>query len=156
MKTLRPSKDNIIKLFTHISEKALVAVLIVCGLGFNNPGFELDRFLMFLAAGVLSGLYNGLYNDYLWRNDDQTKKTKLLEYPIPYLIHTVFNHIVGGIVGAVSLYYLVRDINILAPQQVTFGVKDLVLFLIALTGYFGLLPRTLWYGSYGPTLGGKA
>lgn len=151
-------RGDISILFLHIGEKALLAILVYCGVQFYEPDFRPNRLLFLLIAGVVAGIYNGLFNDQIWRDVKDKKKEpkRLTSYSIPYISHTVFNHIVGGLVGAISLYLLLSSINMNDPQNTMerLGISEFILFLIATTGYFGLLPRTLWFGSYGPTLGG--
>lgn len=97
-----------------------------------------------LASGVLLGAYYGWFNDLIWR------PTGKLENSMPYRAHQVWVHIICGIAGSVALYLLLGtiDLNSRALVLEKLGWSEFVLFIIAILGYTGLLPRILWFFTY--------
>lgn len=63
------------------------------------------------------------------------------------IVNSIWVHVVCGLVGAAALYLLSNHICLLDPRVTIYrlGWPDLFLFLIAVLGYTGLLPRTLWF-----------
>ena len=72
----------------------------------------------------------------------------------PHRIHQMFNHIICGLLASICFYLLLSKINLDEPLLTikNLGFGDLALFIIALTGFAGILPRAIWYWSYGPSL----
>jgi hypothetical protein len=142
-------------LIVQVGEKVIVFGLVLCGaMCFHFNYSNVAKLVFLLGAGVIAGTYNGLFNDYLWREETRRKKNISEPYPIPYIVHTVFNHIISGIVAGLSLYFLLNHFYGIELVKIAeeMRVSDFVFFLISITGYSGLLPRTFWYGSYGATL----
>lgn len=99
---------------------------------------------LLLISGLTLGYYYGLYNDIIWR----PKGT--LSEATPYRAHQLWVHIVCGCIASLATYFLFSFIgNYGVPVAVDrSGLNILVLFVIAVLGYVGLLPRILWYLSY--------
>lgn len=136
-------------------------ILILLSLGAiiqKNP----SKFICLITAGIISGVYNGYYNDIQWRAQSIKHKDKKSpedclnnkSLDTPYRVHQMFNHIVCSVIAAICFYLLSSKINLVEPlrtiKELTFG--DLILFIFALTGFAGILPRAIWYWSYGPKI----
>lgn len=118
----------------------LIAVFLV----FMGVISDKCGFYYLLTSGVLLGAYYGWFNDLIWR------PTGKLENSMPYRAHQVWVHIICGIAGSVALYLLLGTIDlnnrILVLEKL--GWSEFVLFIIAILGYTGLLPRILWFFTY--------
>ena len=119
--------------------RLIVVILVI--LGFIFQKFE---FYFILSSGFLLGVYYGLYNDAIWR------PTGKLYDSFPYRAHQLWIHIICGTVGSMAFYFLLGNIDIYNQAETLkkLGASDFFLFLIALLGYVGLLPRILWFFSY--------
>jgi len=63
-------------------------------------------------------------------------------------VNTLWVHLICSVAGAIALYLLLNRFNLLNLNSWTLkhlGFSDFVLFLVALLGYTGLLPMTLWF-----------
>lgn len=140
----------------YIIPKLVILILLFIGTITENFQFRLT---FLITAGILSGIYNGYYNDIQWRaqgKDDNKNKEKPEDclhrktIDAPYRIHQMFNHIICGLIAAICFYLLLSKINPYEPLKTIehFSWGDLVLFVIALTGFVGILPRAIWYWSY--------
>lgn len=141
----------------YILPKLVVLILLLLGaVTDKNP----CKFIYLIMAGITSGIYNGYYNDIQWRPQSaKHKDNKLPEdylnsefVDIPYRVHQMFVHIICGVIAAFCFYLLSSKIDLTEPlttiKELAFG--DLVLFIFALAGFTGILPRAIWYWSYGP------
>lgn len=140
----------------------LIVVLILVLIGLNLRDYYL-RMILFLLSGIVEGVYFGLsdyriyhyphtddfyknYFQYLPQpNKELNIKPKIILKNIPpfndaALVNILWVHVVCGIVGALSLFYGFR---LLTYHR--FNLQLLFLSLIAVLGYTGLLPRTLWF-----------
>lgn len=120
-----------------------VVVLIIAGITIKNYSFY-----YLLASGILLGTYYGLYNDIIWRPNGK------LEGELPYRAHQVWIHIIGGVIGSISLYFLLGAVDFNNPSAAlaNFGLREFILFVITLFGYVGLLPQILWYFSFAQSM----
>lgn len=105
------------------------------------------RFVPLLLSGIVSGLYYGRYNDIIWRPNS---KKGLSKHP-HYIAHQLWVHIFCGLVGSIALYYLVNLVGLGNPSQIMekHGFNLFILLFVVVMGYIGLLPRFLWFTSYG-------
>lgn len=138
-------------------------VLLLLFLGAIEQQYQL-RLLFLISAGLLSGFYNGYYNDVQWRpqsprhrNYTEGSPESLLpnkHIDVPYNVNKMFNHLVCGLVASFCLFLLLSKLNFTRPlftiSQLT--ITDFFLFTISVTGFTGILPRAIWYWSYGPRL----
>lgn len=120
-----------------------IILSLVLGLLLDNP----YRIILLLLSGILSGVYYGCYNDIIWR---PVKEDALQNLP-HYRAHQLWIHIFCGIVGSITLYFLLLVIsqNELMNVIQKNGVFVFVSSFIIVMSYVGLLPRLLWYTSYG-------
>ena len=120
-----------------------VVAFLLLGLLLPNPW----KFILILSSGVISGLYYGCYNDIIWRTNSEDKLSKLPHYRA----HQMWIHILCSSVGSLALYYLITLIDFNNPSQVLekYGFNFFILSFVTIMGYIGLLPRFLWYTSYG-------
>lgn len=109
---------------------------------------ESSKFYWLLSSGIVLGMYYGWYNDMIWRPNGK------LEPSFPYRAHQLWIHIICGAVGSIAFYFLLGTLNI--NEQITtltrLGFREFVLFVIAILGYVGLLPRILWFFSYAQSI----
>lgn len=120
-----------------------VVLPLILGLLLNNP----FKIVLLLLSGVLSGLYYGCYNDIIWR----PVKEDILQNLPHYRGQQLWIHIFCGIAGGISLYcmQLILTNNSLTQVLENYSVHTFVLAFVSIMGYVGLLPRLLWYTSYG-------
>lgn len=151
------------KYLKYVLPKLVVLILLTFGAVTEK---NLCKFIFLAMAGIISGIYNGYYNDIQWRaqSDEEEHKDKKLpeDYlnnkfiDAPYRVHQMFNHIVCGVIAAICFYLLLSKINLAEPlttiKKLTWG--DFILFIFVLTGFTGILPRAIWYWSYGPRIKG--
>ncbi len=125
--------------FQLIFVRLVAVILVYLGITSNQWGFY-----YLLASGAILGAYYGWFNDLIWRPTGQLYKS------IPYRAHQVWIHIISGTVGSVALYLLLGVINLNNRSQTLqdLGFSAFMLFLIAILGYTGLLPRILWFFTY--------
>jgi len=126
----------------EFANRLWVIVFLLMSFVLPNPW----KFVSMLFSGIVAGLYNGYYNDIIWRPNNE-KKLEMLPY---YRAHQVWIHIFCGSAGSFALYYLTL-IDFSSPSLVLekYGFNVFVLSFITVMGYIGLLPRLLWYTSYG-------
>ncbi|OGE32399.1 hypothetical protein A3C59_03835 [Candidatus Daviesbacteria bacterium RIFCSPHIGHO2_02_FULL_36_13] len=125
----------------------IAVVLFIEGITCENY-----RFLWLLSSGIVLGIYYGWYNDLIWRPTGKL-------YPLfPYRAHQLWIHIICGIVGSTSLYFLLGVINIndQAGTLAKLGLREFILFVVALLAYVGLLPRIIWFFSYAQSIFSKS
>lgn len=123
----------------------LVAIILLCiGLSFKLPCL-----FLLITSGLILGVYRGLYDEIIWSPGTKPEKS------VPHRLHKIFVHVLCSVSGSVALYFLIINIThgIYSAFTYSLGVRELVLFLIALLGYMGLLPRALW--SYSNRGGGS-
>lgn len=127
----------------EFTSRLWVAVLVLSGLLLRDPW----KFIFILLSGIVSGLYFGCYNDIIWRPNPESDLSKLPHYRA----HQMWIHIICSLVGGIALYYLITiiDINNLSQTLERHGFNLFALSFIIVMGYVGLLPRLLWYTSYG-------
>lgn len=141
----------------YIVPKLLIFLFLLLGTLLSNSN---DRLFFLLLASLISGIYNGYYDDVQWRAQSPNKdhSNKLLPeeclhtgpLDFPYRAHKMFLHIICGFVAAISLYLLSSGIDLDNPLRAVnqLSFSSFGLFLIALTGYAGILPRAIWFWSY--------
>jgi len=130
----------------HVIPRAGVLVLIYLALsGVQTSTRQLTYLLL---SGALSGTYHGLFTLSLWRKDDKDKHKHRTN--APYEINTLWVHLVCGLVASACLYLLANKTDF----RNSFSPIDIFFLIIALVGYAGLLPRTLWFFSYNGDLTG--
>lgn len=117
----------------------LVAIILVY-LGITST----NGLYFLLASGAVLGTYYGLFNDMIWRPNGKLEKS------LPYRAHQVWVHIICGVTGSVASYLLLGtiDLNNRALVVEKLGWGEFMLFIIAILGYTGLLPRILWFFTY--------
>jgi len=123
----------------QIIPRLIALILIVAGILTGRSGLY-----FLLLSGIILGFYYGWFNDLIWRPNGK------LETSIPYRAHQIWIHIICSEVGAVAFYLLLSRINNSLKFVIVrgFNLSDFILFLIAILGYTGLLPRILWYFTY--------
>ena len=123
--------------------RIFMVIFLVLGFLLSNPW----KIIFIILSGIASGLYYGCYNDIIWRPNSETK---LSTFP-HYRAHQMWIHIFCSLVGSIALYYLITLINFDNPGQILekFGFNTFILAFVAIMGYVGLLPRLLWYTTYG-------
>ncbi|KKQ56739.1 MAG: hypothetical protein US75_C0003G0026 [Candidatus Woesebacteria bacterium GW2011_GWC1_38_13] len=134
--------SNIMKVLK--SKEFLMRFISIIFLLLGISTTDIFRFILMLISGIMLGIYYGLYNDVIWRPKGSLGES------FPYRAHQLWIHIICGLIGSISLYFLLGAINIYNPLKTlkNFGFTEFTLFGIALLGYVGLLPRILWYFSY--------
>lgn len=127
------------QLLELLSIRILAVILVYMGVTSGQYGFY-----FLLSSGVLLGAYYGWFNDMIWRPNGKLEKS------LPYRAHQVWVHVICGITGSVALYLLLGVINLSNRTQTleNLGWGELMLFIIAILGYTGLLPRILWFFTY--------
>lgn len=127
--------------------KLLLVRLIAVALVFLGVTSEQCGFYLLLVSGIILGGYYGWYNDMIWRPNGK------LENSLPYRAHQVWIHIISGVTGSVALYLLLGAISLSDRSQTLeqLNWSAFILFLIAILGYTGLLPRILWFFTYAKT-----
>ncbi|MFH1970960.1 MAG: hypothetical protein ABIJ05_01055 [Patescibacteria group bacterium] len=120
-----------------------IACLLLLAFLLPNPW----KFVFMLLSGITSGLYYGCYNDIIWRPNPETDLSK---HP-HYRAHQMWVHIFCGLAASIALYFLTTLINFnnLGLSIKKYGFELLILSFIVVMGYIGLLPRFLWFTSYG-------
>ncbi len=134
-----------------------ISITILLFLGIVDPKVLASlpwKLIVLILSGLISGVYYGLYNDFIWLSPKINSKENFKSNPdfkelSLYKGHQVWIHLVCGVVGSLALYLLLGKLNFTSfPVNLDgLGIKELVLLLIALLGYTGLLPRTLWFFS---------
>ncbi len=94
-------------------------------------------FWLFIIVGLISGIYHGFYNNQIYHNSNPNKN-------IHEKIHTIWIHIVSGIVGSFSLYILFTKFYINSHKS-TIGIGEVGALLFGILGIVGLLPMALWF-----------
>jgi len=95
-------------------------------------------------------------NNILVKKTVQEDKMKKIEIHETYdrsslnkqaLVNSMWVHIVCGVAGAIAFYLLANNIffNKHFFRLYKLNISDLFFFIIALLGYMGLLPRTMWF-----------
>jgi len=120
-----------------------VVGLLLPGLFLSDPW----KLIFILLSGIVSGLYYGCYNDIIWRPNSEEKLSNLPHYRA----HQLWIHIFCGLLGSLALYYLITiiDANNLGQTLEKYGFNIFIISFVSLMGYVGLLPRLLWFTSYG-------
>jgi len=125
--------------------------------------------LLFVALGIIAGLYYGKHDNdifhypYKDKKDGKNEKTQEHYFPLylqdgkikkiyaPKLnnnakLHNLWIHLFCGFIGATAMYTVFTNKICLSNFTFkTFDWPDFVLLLIGTLGYVGLLPRTLWF-----------
>lgn len=124
--------------FQIVLPRLLAIVLIYYGLTSKYSLYFL------LASGIVLGAYYGWFNDMIWRPNGKLEKS------IPYRAHQVWIHIIAATAGSVAFYLLLGSIDLTNPIETSdsLGWQHFILFIIAILGYTGLLPRILWFFTY--------
>jgi len=127
----------------EFTNRLWVIFLLISGFLLPNPW----RLILILLSGILSGVYYGCYNDIMWRPNPEEKLSKFPHYRA----HQMWIHIFCGLVGSIALYYLITLIGFDNPGQALkkHGFNLFTLSFVTVMGYVGLLPRFLWFTSYG-------
>lgn len=100
------------------------------------------RLISFLLAGVFSGVFYGKHNHEVWPG-----KRKYVPEPIEKL-YFYWVHLLGSIIGGACLYLLSNRFFISSTQFSpvgSLGLEELMLFIVVVLGYFGYIPRILWF-----------
>ncbi len=122
-----------------------VIVFLLLGLLLSNPW----KFVFLLLSGITSGLYlyYGCYNDIIWKPNSEEELSKLPHYRA----HQMWIHIFCSSFGSIALYYLTTFVNLdnLGQTLETYGFNLFILSFVIVMGYIGLLPRLMWFTSYG-------
>lgn len=135
-----PTKINSGLLFSLI---ARVLCILLIFLGYISPDY---RLVLFIVAGLVLGLYYGYYNDIIWEDKGELKDKD------HYRVHQIWIHTVSGLVGGVSLYLLLPNLEIInTGGTVALKLSSFVLFVVFLFSFVGLLPRALWFLTYAKT-----
>lgn len=131
----------------------LVLAILVSAFHFNN-------IVLFIASGVLLSIFYGWNNyrifhyphtDEFYKEFLTKEKHRFDKKPPPVNAVAKINerwvHLVSGVTGSVALYFLSSRVNLYCSVKAieNTNLADGVLFLVALLGYSGLLPRTLWF-----------
>ncbi len=145
---MKDNVDNIRDQFVEFQLLIRVIVFLLMVIGFLQSAF-----LLLLLASIISGSNYGFNNDSFWESPyfpilgnrkvshpNNQKYNKIL-----YVSHQVWVHILCAIVGAIALYLLSLRFNSYIYWNYHLSWIDLVLLIVALLGYTGLLPRTLWF-----------
>lgn len=100
-----------------------------------------QRLIFFIFSGIFLGWFYGENNNEIWSNEQDPDHPRKKEN-----IHNHWVHIVGGVTGGISLYFLLSHINFGDPLDLfdKAGSIDFVLFIIAILGFTGYIPRVLW------------
>ena len=141
--------------------KVVWPVVLILAIIFTALGFYLSSLLFFMISGILTGLFYGwnnyrifhyphtdeFYKDYLTK--ERHGFTKIPPENIVAKLNTVWVHLACGVTGSITLYLLSTRISFVCPTKSIEQLNwvDGVLFVIAILGYIGLLPRTLWFGN---------
>ncbi|HEV2339437.1 MAG TPA: hypothetical protein VGT05_01575 [Patescibacteria group bacterium] len=114
-------------------------VLVIIGISLKQNGIY-----FFLASGILLGAYYGWFNDLIWKPNGKLEKS------FSYRAHQIWIHIICGTVGSIALYFLLGIIDFSHRSQTLgkLGLVEFILFILAILGYTGLLPRILWFFTY--------
>jgi len=94
--------------------------------------------IFYAIIGLISGIYHGFYNNQIYHNSARYKNGH-------EKVHTIWIHIVSGLVGSFCLYFLYKKFFFVNNTVLSIGIVDLVLLLFGLLGIVGLLPMTLWF-----------
>lgn len=142
---------------TSFQQRLLVLITVIFFLVF---GLYCRNLVSLFLSGLLAGIYFGL-NDYrifhyyysdkfykdnphmLSHNKDLPKETFSLKVPElneSSKFDLIWVHVICGITSAYAVYLLLTN-----PLIDQYGISRIFLFLIALLGYSGRLPRTLWF-----------
>lgn len=103
------------------------------------------KLILFIIAGILHGFYYGKNNNLIFhrprKNDPPSEDNSKAK------TNTYWVHMICGIAGTIALYFLSSHINFACPTITicSLGWPDFTLFVIAILGYTGLLPMTLWF-----------
>lgn len=126
-------------IFEILLPRLIAIFLLFMGVKLGKYGF---CYLFF--SGVVLGAYYGWFNDMIWRPNGKLEKS------LPYRAHQIWVHIICGVTGSVALYFLlgVLDFSNMATVSGKIGWGEFLLFIIAILGYTGLLPRILWFFTY--------
>jgi hypothetical protein len=137
MVTVVSKSMNKLELIKGLTFRALIAILIVCGV---LTSVKCGVYLL-IVAGLLSGWYYGWYNDSIWEKRGQELSNKSA-----YRVHQLWIHMTCGVIAGLALYFLSNS-YLNCPEKFIskLGWSDFFLFLISLLGFTGLLPRTLWF-----------
>ena len=142
IKLINPNVKNVL-MSSEFLYRTPVILLLLAGIFLCNP----FKIIFLILSGVISGIYYGCYNDIIWR----PKPVKNLSKLPHYRAHQMWIHIFCGVVGAISLYYLSTILNkqnvVVLLEKHSFTI--LALSFITVMSYVGLLPRLLWFTSYG-------
>lgn len=94
----------------------------------------------------------GSGKEILEKTIEKTKEARIEDYKLSSInnaaiANSIWVHVICGVTGAVTLYFLSSHIHFENPWRTLHKLDwpDLFLFVIALLGYTGLLPRTLWF-----------
>lgn len=96
----------------------------------------------FVISGVLVGFYYGLFNDKIFHYPKKPEGEYRNEFA---KTNTMWIHLLSGFISGIAAYYLVGSIRINQGNINEYNLAHLVLSFIALLGYVGLLPMTLWF-----------
>lgn len=143
----------------------MLSVLVLLLLGFlicyvDVPLLHLSyvpvvRLVIFILASLITGFFYGRNNYWIFHaSKNKTDRSPLNK---PAEANQFWIHIVCGVIGAIALYLLSFRLDFINLQN-TFSqlrLLDLFLFLIAVLGYTGLLPRTLWFFASSPGFPGS-
>lgn len=127
-------------------DRLLLVLSVIClFLSFVYKPLSNIRFELFITAGILQGIYFGINNNYIFHYPH--KKNLPPEDNSKARTNTFWVHLICGVVGTTALYFLSSHINFACPIKTVFGLnwQDFALFVIAILGYTGLLPMTLWF-----------
>ena len=123
-------------------------------------GLYWSSLLFFVFSGSITGIFFGLNNyrifnyphtDEFYKDYITKEKYGFEKEPPPVntvaRINEMWVHLVCGITGSIALFFLTAGFNFqcLAKSIEQISFVDGVLFLVALLGYTGLLPRTMWF-----------
>lgn len=120
-----------------------VALLLITGIISSSP----YKFIFIVLSGIWSSLFYGCYNDIIWRPNNIDK---LSDLPY-YRAHQMWIHIICGLAGGICLFILLTLFtqNNVGDLFGKYSFSFFVLAFITVMSYIGLLPRLLWYTSYG-------
>lgn len=121
--------SRLILLFVIAVYLLICEILVLIGVSYIFP---------FLILGIAVGLYYGRFNNDIFHKSGKFNN----EFE---KVQTLWIHIVCGLIGSLSLYYLFIKVFILNIGSAEFGLGDFTLLLIGILGVVGLLPRTFWF-----------
>lgn len=118
-------------------------VIVLCVIfQFKQTDLFKNKSFWFVISGISTGVYYGLFNDRIF----QYPKEKTYQYRNELAqINSVWVHIVSGFTAGLAAYFLNESFSKSEHNVSSLGWPHLILFLVALGGYTGLLPRWIWF-----------